>query len=152
MATAQLWHEIRNESARLIQIEWRRYKFETKYEYAEDDDPEYEQGIAYLEKLEDRQIRLLRELKRQRARIRLVDDPALQNPPITVVCFLPLAPGALALPLTHSPQHLCSGACGDQYPTAIYTRHPQASPHSRPPAKPQTQTLLPPRQWKTSAS
>jgi hypothetical protein len=84
----KLWHEIRNESARLIQIEWRRYKFETKYEYADDDDPEYEQGIAYLEKLEDRQIRLLRELKRQRARIRLVDTDliatttAANNPPV----------------------------------------------------------------------
>jgi hypothetical protein len=101
----QLWHEIRNESARLIQIEWRRYKFETKYEYADDDDPEYEQGIAYLEKLEDRQIRILRELKRQRARIKLVDDLALQaQPPVTVVC-------GLAPQVQHS-QRLESYTCG----------------------------------------
>lgn len=59
-----------------------RARFECQYEDAEDDDPDYQQGIAYLEKLEEKEIRKLRDLKRQRARIPIFDEQL----PSTVCC------------------------------------------------------------------
>ena len=63
----------------------RPVRFECQYEDAEDDDPDYQQGIAYLEKLEEKEIRKLRDLKRQRARIPIFDEQL----PSTVCCSVP---------------------------------------------------------------